>query len=210
MKVLIEKELCDCQSEQDGLLVKKAVGGNQTAFEILVQRYHPSLLAFVKKRTMHNGQAEDILQFVWLQLYLSLPQICQYLSSERSTLSLRAWLFQVAANRCIDEHRQKHVLSFSELSAHAFKADETTVELVLEEHLIDSMPLPEEEMELRERQKRLRTAIETLPKRFRAVVMLRYTEGITYREIGERLHMPSNTVRTYWLSILPGETGKNR
>ena len=84
-----------------------------------------------------------------------------------------------------------------------FKAGETSVELVLEEQLIDSMPLPEEEMEQRERQKRLRTAIETLPERFRAVVMLRYTEGITYKEIGERLHMPSNTARTYFQRARP-------
>src|SRR5690348_18464789 len=100
MKVLIDKEQRDCQSEQDDHLARKASQGNQVAFETLVQRYHSSLLAFVKKR-MHDGQAEDILQFVWLQLYLSLPQICQYLSSERSALSLRAWLFHVAANRCI-------------------------------------------------------------------------------------------------------------
>jgi RNA polymerase sigma-70 factor (ECF subfamily) len=203
MNVFIEKEQRDCQSEPDRLLVEKASQGDQAAFETLVQRYHSSLLAYIKKRTTYDALAEDILQFVWLQLYLSLSQISQYLSSERSAGSLRTWLFHVAVNRCIDEHRRKHELSFSELSPHVFKAGEPSVELLLEEQLIDSAPPPEEEIERRERQKRLRTAIETLPERFRAVVLLRYTEGVTYKEIGNRLHMPGNTAKTYFQRALP-------
>jgi len=52
-------------------------------------------------------QASDIAQQTFLQLYISLPNL-------RTNEPLKAWLFQVARNRCLDELRRKRAIHFSE------------------------------------------------------------------------------------------------
>ncbi len=78
------------------MLIEQAFQGNQKAFEILTHRYSPSLFTFVRKHSADHETAEDIVQSVFLQLYLSLPQHHQHLSFRRTTHPLRAWLLCVA------------------------------------------------------------------------------------------------------------------
>ena len=181
----------------DGSLIDRAFLGDQAAFESLVSRYSPALFAFVRRHTS-DGQVEDIVQSVFLQLYLSLPQLYQNLSYTRSAMPLRSWLFRVAANRCIDEGRRKHPLHFSDIRSIGFDSGDAPEDASPEETLVDPSPLPEEAAELQDLQSALRSAIEALPVKFRTIVLLRYTEELTFKEIGHRLHMPENTVRTYF------------
>jgi hypothetical protein len=83
MEILLSKEhvLSDHQGnetndsqESDGSLIDRAFRGDQTAFELLISRYSPALFIFVR-RHISEGRVEDIAQSVFLQLYLSLPQL---------------------------------------------------------------------------------------------------------------------------------------
>ena len=60
-------------------------------------------------------QAGDVLQFVFMQLYISLPKLSMNLSTKNTATPLKSWLFQVAWNRCMDELRRQRPLFFSEL-----------------------------------------------------------------------------------------------
>lgn len=77
--------------ESDGSLINQAFHGDPLAFEHLVSRYSQALFVFVR-RHISDEQVEDIVQSVFLQLYLSLPQLSQHLSYTRSALPLRSWL----------------------------------------------------------------------------------------------------------------------
>jgi RNA polymerase sigma-70 factor (ECF subfamily) len=190
------------RQENDGSLIERAFLGDQVAFEQLVSRYSSDLFAFVR-RHISEEQIEDIVQFVFLQLYCSLPQLSQKLSSTRSTLPLRSWLLRVAVNRCIDEGRRKRPLHFSDVRSMQLDANEAQEDASPEERLIDPSPLPEEEAERQDLQATLRSAIEGLPGTFRRIVLLRYTEELSFKEIGHRLQMPENTVRTYFQRARP-------
>lgn len=203
METLIETAPLPFHQGSDEALIDRAFLGDQIAFEALVDRYSTSLFTFVRRRIGDEGLREDIVQAVFLQLYLSLPQLHHHLSYTRSTTPLRAWLFRVAANRCIDEGRRRHPLYFSEIRSPVFGAGEMLEEPSPEENMIDPAPLPEEVAELWDLQDALRAAIEALPMKFRTIVMLRYTEELTFKEIGDRLHMPENTVKTYFQRARP-------
>ena len=190
------------RQESDGSLIDRAFRGDQAAFEHLVNRYSLILLTFVRRRTSEE-QVEDIVQSVFFQLYLSLPQLYQHLSYTRSSRPLLAWLLRVAANRCIDEKRRKRPLHFSDIRFMSFDAGEVQEEVSLEEHLADPSPLPEEEMERQELQVALRSAIDALPGQYRRIVWLRYTEELSFQEISYRLQMRENTVRTYFQRARP-------
>src|SRR2546421_538248 len=61
------------QRVPDGVLVGQALEGDQCAFEFLVNRYHQPLVGYIRGFLKDNDQIYDVLQHVYLQLYLSLP-----------------------------------------------------------------------------------------------------------------------------------------
>jgi RNA polymerase sigma factor (sigma-70 family) len=175
----------------DGVLAQQTLAGDQQAFEALVKRYSTPLFNFICRFLGDYDQACDISQQVFLQLYLSL-------STLRTGDPLKAWLFQVARNRCLDELRRKHAIHFSELES---VSDED--ELSPLAAMPDTSPLPEELAERHDLQERLQQAIEALPPKFRSVVLLRYAGQLSFAEIGQVLNMPEATAKTYFQRAKP-------
>jgi RNA polymerase sigma factor (sigma-70 family) len=175
----------------DGILAQRSIAGDQRAFETLVQRYSTPLFNFICRFLSDYDQACDILQQVFLQLYISLPNL-------RTSDPLKAWLFQVARNRCLDELRRKHAIHFSELEP--VNDDDELSPLAT---MPDTDPLPEELAERRDLQQCLQKAIQTLPPKFRSVVLLRYAGQLSFSEIGQALDMPEATAKTYFQRAKP-------
>ena len=169
----------------DGLLAEHAQAGDEDAFAVLVRRYRPWLFSFICHLTHNGTEAEDILQYVFLKLYLALPTL-------RIDQPLEPWLFQVARNRCVDEVRRKRMWSFSEIEE-GMRTDEVS-ELAL---LLDPHPLPEEIAERHELQSDVQNAINALPAKFRAIVLLRYAGQLSFAEIAQVLDIPEQTAKTY-------------
>ena len=180
--------LQDCS---DGILAQKSLVNDQRAFETLVQRYRPLLLNFICNILGDYDQSCDVLQHVFLQLYLSLPKL-------KKDKPLRSWLFQVARNRCLDELRRKRSIPFSALESNE---DEEDVSWLAS--LRDPSPLPEEITEHHELQERLQRAISSLSPRYRSVVRLRYSGQQSFAEIGRALNIPEATAKTYFQRAKP-------
>ncbi len=175
----------------DGELAKKTMAGDEDAYALLIERYKGPLFNFICRFLKDPDAAYDILQQVFLQLYISLPKL-------RTGEPLRAWLFQVARNRCLDELRRKHAIRFSELQGPVEDEDLSQLDIIP-----DSSPLPEEIAEQHDLQEILQEAISTLPPKFRAVVLLRYTASLSFSEIGRALQMPEATAKTYFQRAKP-------
>ena len=175
----------------DGILASECLLGEEQAFEGLYKRYRPALFKFIFNMLHEYDLACDVLQQVFLQLYISLPT----LETEKP---LKSWLFQVARNRCLDELRRKRVVRFSELET---SNEEGESEMLT--FLLDPRPLPEEMAERHDVQDRLLGAIQCLPPKFRSVVFLRYSKQLTFPEIGKTLGMPEATAKTYFSRAKP-------
>ncbi len=182
------------QQAADGVLAQQALGGNQEAFEALVHRYSTPLFSFIYHMLGDYDLSCDILQQVFFQLHLSL-------STLRTGEPLKPWLFQVARNRCLDDIRQRNrrrTIHFSELE---MTNDDEEMPLLI--NIPDGSPLPEELAEHHDLQERLRQAIQALPPKFRDVVFLRYSSQLSFSEIGQALHMPTATAKTYFQRAKP-------
>jgi len=182
----------------DRVLVERIITGDHTAFEMLVHRYHTPLLGFIRHSLVDKDLAQDVLQFVFLKLYMFIPKLYAHSSMLHVNTSLKAWLFQVAWHRCIDERRRRQPLLFSELELLREEGEQAGLSMIP-----DRYPLPEEVAEHRELQRMLSCAIQALPPRFRSVVLLRYTKELTFGEIGRLLNMPENTAKTYFQRARP-------
>jgi RNA polymerase sigma factor (sigma-70 family) len=178
----------------DGLLVGQALAGDQYAFEFLVNRYQLQLVGLIQSFFKDHDQSYDILQQVYLQLYLSLPLLFR-------NGSLKGWLFQVARNRCLDELRKRR--RRPEVSFSALEREDGEVGLSSLEAIADRQPLPGEMIESSELHSSLRAAIVSLSPQLRSIVFLHCFRQLSFAEIGHTLNMQETTVKTYFYRSLP-------
>ena len=170
----------------DDILVQRARSGDHGAFEVLVDRYSDLLSRLISQLVRDEHLAHDISQHVFLQLYRSLPTL-------QVGGTLKGWLCQVARHRCFDELRRKSPVLFSEI-APELEGGEFSPWLLLS----DPELRPQEQVEQDELRELLLEAIETLPLRYRTVVLLRYVSQLSFREIGQALGIPDATAKTYF------------
>ena len=178
----------------DGHLVKQARTGDQRAFEVLVDRYRDPLFRYSRNILKDKDLTDDVLQFVFLQLYLFLPTLA-------TEGSLKAWLFRVARNSCFDmlrKHRRRPATYFSVLAE-----DETEEDVSPLDGIVDPNPLPEEVVATLEVQSILQRALFTLPPSLRAIVHLHSFKHLSFTEIARILNIPQPTVKTYFYRSLP-------
>jgi RNA polymerase sigma-70 factor, ECF subfamily len=157
----------------DSVLVQQAMAGHQEAFEALVSRYEQSLLGLIYSYVVQYLEAQNVLQQVWLQLYLSLATL-------RQNGHIKPWLFTVARNRSLDILRSTRLLSFSELET----GNEEDGAAFLDT-LPDTSPTLEELAERHDLQQAVQRAILALPHSYRAVVLLSSGEQLTFTEMRE-------------------------
>jgi RNA polymerase sigma factor (sigma-70 family) len=172
----------------DALLAQMTLDGDQQAFEILVRRYSTTLFNFIYRFLGDYDQASDILQQVSLRFYTSLPRL-------GTGEPFKPWLFRVARNCCVDElrRRRRSAIHFSQL-----EAENTEGDVLCLGDMPDPGMLPDELMECQDLQQLLQEAIQSLPPKFRSVVLLRYISQLSFAEIGKTLGMPEATAKTYF------------
>jgi RNA polymerase sigma-70 factor (ECF subfamily) len=83
----------------DAVLTVRCQLGEQAAWDALVYRWHPKLWRFVSRMLSDRGEAEDVLQSVWLQIVRSLVSL-------REPNRLAPWLYSIARRTIADRLRQ--------------------------------------------------------------------------------------------------------
>lgn len=180
----------------DHMLAKQARAGDQSSFEVLMNKYGQPLRSYMKGILKDQELIADVLQSVFFQFYVSPPNL-------KTNLPLKAWLYRVAYNRCVDELRKnarRPTVSFSLLQGEDGESEE---EHALVELLPDTRLTPEEIFERQELHEQLVHAMETLSPPLRAVVYLRCFGELSFPEIGKQLNMPTSTAKSYFHRSLP-------
>src|SRR4051812_45444494 len=148
----------------DDQLVAAFRAGNEDAFQVIFDRYRQRLFAYTRQMLGGSRQdAEDALQDVFVRAYGALR------ATERP-ISLRAWLYRVAHNRCIDQLRRP-------------------VPAAVEVFEVSRSPLhdPLAEAERRDDLRRLIEDVQRLPQAQRSALLMREMEGLTYEELAGAL-----------------------
>ena len=157
----------------DEQLVALFRAGNEAAFSVIHDRYRQRLFAYARQMLDGSRQdAEDALQDVFLRAYSSLR------ANDRP-LSLRAWLYRVAHNRCVD-HLRKPVPPAIDLFDTSRK------------------PLhdPIAEAERRDDLRRLVEDVRRLPDQQRSALLMREIDGLSYAELGAALGVSLPAVKS--------------
>ena len=160
----------------DSEAVDRFLGGDERAFDALVQRHRQRIFDLVYRMTNDRDWAEDITVDVLVEVFRSLPKF-----QKRAKFS--TWLHRVALNVCLQSIRQR-------------KARKYLAEVPLEEAELAAVPDPAQSAGGDDSTTRVMAAMQTLPEVHRAAVTMFYLEERSCAEIAEILNIPRNTAKT--------------
>lgn len=165
----------------DNELAMAAAGGDQAAFEALIERHRPRIYAVAYRITLNEDDALDAMQNVFLHL-------AQRIGDFRGTGSFGAWVAAVAANQAVNCLRRP--------SRREIPAEPALIASLLDGRTNGAHRHPSEGLELQQRRMMVNEAVKELSPQQRAIFALRLAEGIGPKEIGERLGLPAKQVRS--------------
>ena len=156
----------------DADLVRRALAGDEAAFEGLVDRYWERLYVMAVHSRLSPADAEDAVQEAFVQAY-------RRLSTLREADRFGSWLYKIAQRTC-GERRGGHP------------------EVPFESDLADSGAGsgPAERAQAAESRRAVREAVTSLPDHYRLPVTLRFFDGMSCEEIAGHLGEPVGTVWT--------------
>lgn len=163
------------------------MGPDDTDYETLFRRFYPLVLSFFRRRGFAGESAADLTQDVFERVYRAWEGYRG--DAERS------WIVQIATNvwknelrRQMAQKRDMHVVS---LDSRPGDDDDRALEPR------DREDDPETSILARERRRRLRDALTRLPPQARRCALLRYQQGLKYREIADLLELSVGTVKSH-------------
>lgn len=173
--------------DTDEALVARYLRGDRDAFRALVERRAPEVYNLAYRLTGDAVEAADITQETLRRVFEALP-------TSRSELPFKPWVLHIALNLCRDWARRQRSTPAASLNEtrNGREAGEE-----LGESVADMAPLPPDLLEAEETRHALERAIDELPPAYRAAIILRYAEDLSYQEIAAALGLPLNTVRTH-------------
>jgi RNA polymerase sigma-70 factor (ECF subfamily) len=149
--------------------------GDHDAFGILISRYEDKLARYGRRFLQRQDAIEDTVQDVFIKAFINIQ-------SFQTTLRFSPWIYRIAHNTFVNELRRTQRTYFFDFDTDTFlpaltapeTADGATLEDELREHLDE--------------------LIATLPSKYREVLVLHYSEAMSYQEISDILHVPVSTV----------------
>ncbi len=167
------------RDDPDRPLMARVEGRDADALGELYDRHAGRLLALARRVLGDGGEAEEVLQEVFLFVWRSAA------SFDPARGSVLTWLLIVTRSRAIDRLRTRRGASRPEVRS-------------LEE--LAEPPASSEDIEAssagRQWEVLCRSAVQQLPEDQRRALELAYFEGLTHQEIAERTSSPLGTVKT--------------
>ncbi len=167
----------------DDELVRRARGGEPSAFVELVSRYQDRVYNTCYRMCHREADALDLTQATFLK---ALEALDRY----EGRASFYTWLFRIAVNLAISDRRKKQ------------RRREVSVDAPNHERRINDPPAPpaaedgSHAAERSELQVRLAAALDQLDEEFRVAVVLKDIEDMDYATIAEILEVPVGTVKS--------------
>lgn len=177
----------------DEHLVSCVVGGDHEALETLYDRHVRGCYGLALKIVRDPYVAEEIVQEVFIKLW----QRPASFSPERGKFA--GWLLTLVHNRALDKLRQiKREINFCVVPFQT----EATEGSSLADLLPDTSRGPYDQLWAKDKGRAVRASLQQLGESQRQTITMAYFEGLTQKEIAERLHEPLGTIKTRTRSAL--------
>jgi RNA polymerase sigma factor (sigma-70 family) len=179
----IEKRRLESR-EEDSLLIKRALDGDQKAFRKLRLKYHDAIFKLINRMIRNREEVEDLTQEAFIKAFTSLDRF-------NEEYAFSTWLYKIATNNSIDHLRKKKLQTFS--INKPIESDESDYSF----ELPDTELVPDQELIAAQRKKMLDDAMNALPAKYRQVILMRHVDEKDYQEIAKTLKLPLGTIKAH-------------
>lgn len=157
----------------DDVLLERCARGDRQASALLINRHTPRILSLAQRMLGSREDAEDATQDVFIKVFQTCGNWVQ------TDAKFTTWLHRVTVNQCYDRLRKKR-------------------ETALEDppDMEDESPGPAGQLQDRQRQARLRAAIDDLPDRQKAALLLSHYEELSNTETADILEISVEAVES--------------
>ncbi len=175
-------------ARSDVQLMLDVKAGDERSFALLLQRYRSPLVNFLYRMVRNREQAEDLAQEVFIRVYRARAD---YVPSAKFT----TWLFRIATNLALNSlrdtrHQRMEISLDAPVTGDAEDGDERTLDVAdkhpdIEQHLVEEA-----------RKAMIRHAIDKLPEKQRAAVLLHKYQELDYGEIAKILTCSESALKS--------------
>jgi RNA polymerase sigma-70 factor (ECF subfamily) len=164
-------------NENDDELILKAQDGDLHSFDLLVRRYQKKIYFLAYRMVKSHDAADDMAQETFINAYLAIK-------SFKTGHSFYTWLYRICMNLSINFlKRQKLVIPESQFEEESRPLEKEATRLDSSNHLA-----------LKELETKIEKALDRLPPKYKAVLILRIYEDLSYEEIAKTLKISTGTV----------------
>ncbi|WP_158868276.1 RNA polymerase sigma factor [Maribellus comscasis] len=161
----------------DETVVKRFSEGNMEAFDYLYFKYCHRLQQFVYGLLKTESDAEEIVQEIFVKLWINRASLKDYNAFE-------SYLFSIAYNSTLGYLRKK-------------AKEKKYIEYIKSIQVISEEATAENKLDLSIFNEKLEEAINCMPPRQREVFRLKHKEHFSYKEIAQKLNISVNTVENH-------------
>jgi RNA polymerase sigma-70 factor, ECF subfamily len=170
--------ITECEQKTDAQLVFLSLS-NQEYYYCLMKRYELPLMNYIRKLSgLNQADVEDTLQEVFILAY-------QNLNDYNDNFKFTSWIYRIAHNHTISLFRKRD----------KFKQDISWDEKDLEQLVQSDFDIEQNLLQQNDYHNLLQ-GIDTLPLKYKEVLLLKFIEGKDYKEISDILRKPIGTIGT--------------
>lgn len=155
-------------------LIQRIIDGDKQLFSVLVDRYKNKVYGIMRGMGASHPDAQDLAQDTFIRIY-------RYLPTRREGSSFSAWVYTIAVNVMRDHMR-------------SFKSTMTNATEELYSQGVEELT-PEKQVLQKEMKREIYRHLEHLPETYRLVLLLKYTNELSYEEIAEVTGMSAAQIR---------------
>jgi RNA polymerase sigma-70 factor (ECF subfamily) len=168
--------------ERDAQLMLRVREGDDTSFALLLDRHRGPVVHFLYRMVQNQAVSEELAQEVFLRVYRSRQ-------TYEPTAKFTTWLFRIAThvalNSIRDRKKEKGHESLDEEMLDGMERQVADRQLTVEQEMVH-------EVKLRE----VRQAVEALPAKQRAAVLMHKYEGLDYAQIARILSCSESAIKS--------------
>jgi len=154
---------------------------DEDCFYYLIKRYELKILRYINRMTnVSPQQSEDILQDIFLKVYLNLNGFDQ-------KLRFSSWIYRIAHNEIINNYYKNRV------SSEMVRLGTDNDVKILKGLISDDSHVQYASLDSA---RQIRNALDKVPAKYREVLILRFLEEKSYNEISHIMRIPPGTVAT--------------
>ena len=161
------------EAETGNELIEGCRRGDPDAFRALFEKYKDTVYSIALRYSGDAAAAQDIAQYTFLKLFSAI-------GSFRGDSNFESWLYRMVVNSCFDQKRRTRRLT------------------PLLDGILDVLRTPNlsvlDEVLRTEMSTFVRSVVDSLPAKQKMVVVLRYTQGLSYEEIAGIVGCSAGTI----------------